>query len=117
MLLGHGLPKLNNFAALSSKFPDPLGVGSSLSLSLAIFSEILCSALLILGIGTRLASTQLIFTMIVAAFVVHGAHPFFAPAGQPSKEFALVYLAGFLVLFLAGPGRFSIDRVIASKAE
>lgn len=117
MLLAHGMPKLNNFAAISSKFPDPLGVGSQLSLSLAIFSEVFCAGLLLLGLGTRLAASQLIITMAVAAFVVHGADPFFAPPGQASKEFALVYLTGFLVLFLTGPGKFSIDRAIAAKVS
>ncbi len=116
MILGHGLPKLEKFSVLADKFPDPLGIGPSLSLSLAIISEIIGSAMLILGLGTRLAATQLMFTMVVAALIVHASDPFFAPAGAASKEFALVYLAGFLMLLLAGPGRFSIDRIISNKA-
>jgi putative oxidoreductase len=117
MLLAHGLPKLKNYSIISDKFPDPLGVGSPVSMALAIFAEFFCSALVIIGVGTRLAATQLIFTMMVAAFLVHGGDPFFASPGEPSKEFALVYLTGFLVIFLAGPGRFSVDAVIFRKVK
>jgi putative oxidoreductase len=116
MLLAHGLPKLQNFGAYSAKFPDPLGVGSPISMALAILAEFGCSALVIVGLGTRLATSQLIATMGVAAFLVHGGDPFFAAPGDPSKEFALVYLAGFALLFFTGPGRFSIDHLIAKKA-
>ena len=113
MLLSHGWPKMAKYGMISEKFPDPLGVGSPLSLALAIFAELFCSALVMIGIGTRLAATQLIATMAVAAFLVHGGDPFFAAPGERSKEFALVYLTAFLLIFLAGPGRYSVDAVIA----
>lgn len=38
-------------------FPDPLGVGSEISLILAIFGEVFCSVLLIFGLLIRLALT------------------------------------------------------------
>jgi putative oxidoreductase len=55
--------------------------------------------------------------MVVAAFIVHGGDPYFASPGKKSKEFALVYLSGFVVFFLAGPGRISIDPLIAKKLK
>ncbi len=39
MLLGHGIPKLKGFSQLMDKFPDPLGMGSQLSLISAIGNE------------------------------------------------------------------------------
>lgn len=115
MAFGHGLGKLQNYSTYSAKFPDPLGVGNELSMALAIFAELLCGILLAVGAFSRLALTQLIVTMTVAAFMVHSADPLFAAPGQPSKEFALVYFWGFLVLFLTGPGKFSIDHLIVKK--
>ena len=117
MAFGHGLGKLQNYSAYSANFPDPLGVGSELSMALAIFAELFCGILLALGAFTRIAASQLIVTMGVAAFLVHASHPLFAAPGQPSKEFALVYFIGFLTLILTGPGRFSIDRLITNKLK
>lgn len=43
LLLSHGIQKWNNYAEMSAVFPDPLGVGSNVSLGLAIFGELACS--------------------------------------------------------------------------
>ncbi len=43
MALAHGLPKLQRFAEIHATFPDPLGIGSSASLGMAIFAEIACA--------------------------------------------------------------------------
>ena len=43
LLLSHGIQKWTNFSAMSGSFPDPLGVGSTLSLGLAFFGEVFCS--------------------------------------------------------------------------
>ena len=40
LLLSHGIQKWTNFSAMSESFPDPLGVGSTLSLGLAVFAEV-----------------------------------------------------------------------------
>jgi putative oxidoreductase len=104
MMLGaHGLPKLMNFNEASSTFPDPIGLGSSISLGLAIFAEFLASLAIILGVKTRLAAIPFGVTMAIAAFVVHAADPF------AKMEKALLYLIAAIVIFLTGPGRYSVD--------
>jgi len=103
MMLGHGLGKLQGYSTMKSAFPDPLGVGSQASLTLAVFAEFVCSGLLIAGFATRLALTQLIATMAVAFFIIHGNDP------MQKKELALVYLMVYVGLFFTGPGRLSID--------
>ena len=55
MLLAHGWGKLTSFAERSSSFPDPLGVGSSLSMALATGAEAFCALAVILGFATRWA--------------------------------------------------------------
>lgn len=59
--------------------------------------------LVVIGFGTRLAALPLVFTMGIAAFVVHGSDPW------AKKELAVLYGAVFLVLFFTGAGRFSVD--------
>ncbi|NDW13765.1 DoxX family protein [Bacteroides sp. 214] len=106
LFLLHGIQKWSNFQELSTVFPDPLGVGSSLSLGLAIFAELACSIAFIFGILYRLALIPMIFTMAMAFFVIHGSDPFAV------KELALVYLVVFTLMLIAGPGRFSVDRIL-----
>jgi len=108
MLLLHGWPKVEKYASMSQGFPDPLGVGPAMSLSLAIFAEVLCALLLVVGLAARLAAITLVVTMAVAFFVVHGG----ALTGEGSGEMAFIYLAGFVALFIAGPGRHSLDHLI-----
>jgi len=111
LLMTHGLQKWSNFEELSTKFADPLGVGSSISLGLAIFGEVACSVGFILGAFYRLALIPMIFTMIVAFFVIHGGDPFTA------KELAFAYMMVYIILFFAGPGKFSIDYFIGKMLK
>ncbi len=111
LLMLHGWTKLNSFSSLSQHFPDPLGVGSKGSLSLAIFAEVLCAALLALGLFTRLAALSLAVNMSVAFVMVHKSS---LKMGPGSGELAFIYLAGFFTLFVAGGGRFAFDAA-ASK--
>ena len=105
MMLTHGLNKLSNFSTLSPNF-DPIGLGGTLSLSLVIFAEVFCSIALLLGLFTRLAVIPLMVAMCVAVFVTHAGQAF------ATKELALLYLTFYVVLFIIGPGRFSIDRLL-----
>ena len=109
LLLSHGIQKWTNFSAMSGSFPDPLGVGSTLSLGLAIFGEVFCSVGFIFGVFYRLAMIPMVFTMCVAFFAVHGGDPFAA------RELALVYLVVFVLMYAAGPGRYAVDTLIAQR--
>ncbi len=104
MFFAHGMPKIGHFP--SASFPDPFGLGPGVSMSLAIFAECLCAALVCLGLWTRLATIPLIITMLTAVFLVHGSDPF------AKKELALLYLMAYGTLFFTGAGDFSIDKKI-----
>lgn len=105
LVILHGWSKLTGFSEMSGKFPDPLGVGSPTSLAMAVFGEVVCSLLLALGLFTRFAAAVLAITMATAFFIVHKG----VLSGPGSGELAFVYLAGYVVLFVAGAGRFSLD--------
>jgi putative oxidoreductase len=109
-MLTHGLAKLNLLASGNEiQFADPFGMGATFSLAIAVFAEVLCSILIGLGLVTRLASLPLIFTMLVATFIVHGADPF------AKKEFALLYLLIYLVIFVIGSRKYSLDALLLKK--
>lgn len=105
MFYNHGWTKLSAFSRHVANFPSVL-INSQVSLGLAVFAEVLCAALLVLGFFTRFAASVLAITMGVAFFKVHGM----AMQGAASGELALLYLVGFATLMLSGPGRFSAEK-------
>lgn len=109
MLMNHGIDKWANYQELTAVFPDPLGIGSPLSLGLAIFGELACSMAFIIGFLYRLAMIPMIFTMCVAFFIVHADDPFAV------KELAFVYLVVFVLMYIVGPGKFAVDRWISKS--
>lgn len=109
MVLFHGWPKLSKFSTLKDSFPDPIGLGSNLSLTMAVGAEFFGGLLLIFGLATRLVSVPLLFTMLVAAFVIHGDDPW------SKQEFALLYGFTFLALIFTGPGRYSLDSFLENR--
>jgi putative oxidoreductase len=108
----HGWGKLTNFADLSSKFQDPLGVGHQASLVLALFAEVVCAGLIVLGAFTRFAALGAGITMAVAFALAHGGKL----SGPGNGQLAFVYLAGFATLLVTGAGRFSWDAKLGGKA-
>ncbi len=112
LTLTHGIPKLiKAFSGDEIRFADPLGMGEVVSFTFAIFAEFICSVLIILGLGTRLAAIPLIITMAVIVFIVHLSD------GFGSQELPLLYLLGFLLLFFTGGGKYSLDWYFLSRKK
>lgn len=107
LMMWHGVSKIDNFAVLVENFPNPIGLGSRMSLYLAIFAEVICSAAVIVGAFYRLALIPLVFTMCVAMIVVHNGQSFAA------KELAMIFLVIYVLLFIMGAGRYSLDNMIS----
>lgn len=109
-MITHGWPKLSKLLAGGEiQFGDPIGLGPALSLILVVFAEFFCSILIGIGLGTRLASIPLMFTMFVAAFIAHGDDPF------RRKETALLYLLFYLMLLIVGSRKYSLDFLFSKK--
>src|SRR5579875_2052227 len=100
MLLEHGWDKLTHFDKYAANFISFLSLGPKVSLGLCIFAEFFASALLVLGIN-----------MSVAFFIVMKHNP------TGPGELPFVYLMTYVVLLLAGPGRFSLDKAFFGKAS
>lgn len=110
MMLTHGIGKAGLlFSGDEIKFIDPIGLGATVSLILAVFAEVICSFLILIGLKLRFSVTPLIVTMLIAIFMVHLSDPW------SSKELAVMYLLGYVVLFLSGAGKFSLDYLFTKK--
>jgi len=107
-MLAHGIPKMMKlFGGGEIEWANPIGIGAVPSLTLAVFAEVVCAGLILIGLKTRLATIPLIITMIVAAFLVHGADPF------GKKELALIYLGIYTALLMLGSGKYSVDGAMS----
>jgi putative oxidoreductase len=109
-MLSHGFPKLQMLLEGGKiEFFDFIGLGPLVTLVLTVIAEFVCSILLILGLFTRFSLGFLIFTMIIAAFVVHGADSF------EKRELSLIYLSVYLLLMAFGAGKVSVDHMIEKR--
>jgi putative oxidoreductase len=105
MFFIHGLGKMMNFSELSLTYPSVFGLGSYMTLMLAVFTEFCCSLFLIAGLLFRIMLLPMIVAMAVAFFDIHDG---FLPEG----ELSLIYLIVFCLLYFVGPGKLSIDYLI-----
>ena len=105
MLRGHGWGKIADWSSLFDRFPDPIGLGSGVTLGLVVFAEVVCALLLMTGLFSRLATIPLIIDMAVAFFVVHSGEAW----GQ--REPSFLFLILFVSLLITGPGWYSLDNI------
>jgi putative oxidoreductase len=111
MIYGHGLGKLQKlFGGEDIQFMNFMGLGAEVSLGLTVFAEFLCGILLMLGLFTRAVAFPLLFTMLVAIFMVHFNDPF------TKLEKPIMYGVAYLVLMLSGGGEYSLDFKIWNKS-
>lgn len=110
LMLTHGYGKLQRLLDGGTiKFADPFGAGPTVSLVLAVFAEVICSSLIILGVFTRLSAIPLIITMLTAAFIIHGGDPI------RDKELAILYAVVFITIAFLGAGKYSVDNWLNRK--
>ena len=106
----HGVDKISNFNELSDTYPSVLGFGSYMTLMLSVFAEFACSLFLIAGLLVRITVIPMIASMAVAVFDVHDGM-------MPQGELSLIYLAAFTILYVTGPGRYSVDYLIDMRFQ
>jgi putative oxidoreductase len=105
---GYGL------SATVNAFDQMLGIPTSLAY-LASFTEFLGGIAMLLGVLSRIFAAGLTINMVVAAALVHLPNGFFlssAPGQANGFEYNLALIALSLVVFILGPGDYSLDRVL-----
>lgn len=106
LMINHGYEKLTHFNDTVNNMPSLLGMGSKVSAILIIFAEFFCALFIIIGLFTRLSTIPLIIAMLVALFKVHNGNVF------GNGETVTLYLAGYFVLLIIGPGKISVDGMM-----
>ena len=108
LFMMHGLDKAVNFNILVGNFPDPFGIGSFATLLLVVFAELFCAIFFIFGLLYRIIMIPMIIAMAVAFFGIHHSD-------MTQGELAFLYFVIFILMYIAGPGRFSLDAMIGKS--
>lgn len=101
----HGIEKFVNFSEWSQHFPDLIHVGSTPSLIFALIADGICSVLIILGLGTRIAALFISINLLVVFVLMH--HFSF---GDDHSELVYIYLGSFIAIVFAGGGKYSLEK-------
>jgi putative oxidoreductase len=80
--------------------------------------EFVIGLCLVLGVGTRYAALLCALFLIAATALAHRYWEY--PAAQLGNQYNhflknIAVFGGALILFVAGPGRFSVDRILSKK--
>jgi putative oxidoreductase len=111
VLLVHGLPKALHVRGQLGAIEDPLHLGSAFTLGFAIFAEVVCPLLMILGIATRLAALPILLVTVVALTLVHPDWTL------EQGQFAWMLLILFGTVAIGGPGRCRLTVPTAARAN
>ncbi len=108
----HGLPKLLNWSTELQRIEDPFGLGAPLTLAMAVFAEVLCPLLLILGVFARLACLPVLAVLGIALVVVHPTWTL------EQAQFAWLFAVLYAGLAITGPGAWVIKApALCSKRK
>ena len=82
---------------------------------MAMVAELTGGALITFGLLTRVGLILCFFTMVVAASIGHKGGGYLITNSPPGNEYALNLAVICVVLFLLGPGAFSLDALLAGS--
>lgn len=111
-LIPHGLQKVFAFAGTSGWYSSIGMAPGWLFTSLAIFVEVGCGALILVGFLTRPAALIAAVFLFIAAAWVHFANGFFGPGGY---EYPIMWCVAALYFAVRGAGPISVDRALGRE--
>jgi len=104
----------NWFDAIQGDFPFPFNLlPPEISWQLAMWSELVGAAALVLGLGTRYFSLALMILTGVAWVSVHAGLGY--NVCDNGWKLPLIYLVLYLPLLFGGAGRLSLDHLLARR--
>lgn len=115
MFLQLCIRQMLNFDSLVPAFDGFLGLSPVASMTALVVVELLCAVCIMLGFLTRLAVLFPLALMLVAENIFMAS-----PATDPNPLFnfqpgyPLMFIGIFIFMLLAGPGKISLDYIIAT---
>lgn len=116
MFMQFGIRHLVNYQTLCTEFPTILGMSHPTCLILMIIIELVCSLFIMVGFLTRLSTIPPILSMIAAEYyIIHDLVPHVSIYVLDSTDpgyLPILFIGIYIFIFLAGPGRISLDYLI-----
>jgi putative oxidoreductase len=116
-----GVPKLFHLGSLISSGSDPLHLGSLAPAAMicAAFALGICTLLVVVGLATRYAALLIAISLMGTFFLIDRALPtnLLDPGHNSHPEVIWLYMSAYCALAFTGPGRFSMDRIIAKSSS
>lgn len=81
----------------------PFGIAGEFNWFLTLFSELLCTVLVMLGVFTKFTAVPPLVVMLVNALALPGG------TAWSVREVYILYALPFFVLSFTGPGEYSVD--------
>lgn len=143
LIYHHGAEKFYDFDNLAHRpWLDPIGIGVVPSMIFAGFTDGICALLVLGGLFSRFASFFTLVTLNTVWWLMDNGLqrllglPLPPPAPRPmpmvqaGAEHVVrvvhsmpnvmnvpMYILGFLVIFIAGPGRYSFDKMLETRRQ
>ncbi len=117
MLFQFGLKQLAGFHEFKNTFPSVLEMSSEMGLIVMIAIEIICSLCIMAGLFTRIMSVPPFLAMLVAQIylIAEPATTVGLMPWQQQNYLPVMFMGFFFFLFLAGPGKISVDYLLSLR--
>lgn len=118
MFMQFGIRQWMYFDCVVSRMPAILGMTSEVSLVMIIVVEMLCSILIILGLFSRVAVIPPVIAMLLVELRLFDSMVYTTPEALYSTQpifVPILFIGIFVFMFLAGPGKISLDYLISLK--
>ena len=118
LFIWHGIDKFDVGISMIEEMFRMWGVPApGLTAPLTAVVEIVAGAMLVLGLGTRVAAMALSVVMIGALVYVKQDLGIISSQPMPGAELDLAMLAGLVAVLVLGPGRASLDDRIGIEPD
>jgi len=115
LCLKHGTEKALFFRYMAWNTADPLHIGKIPSHIIALSSDLICSLLVAIGLGTRWAALICWCTILTAWVTVKDLQYFGFGLKSDHGELIFLYLIAYGTVIITGPGRFSLDWKLSTE--